>query len=175
EDRRLPLLERVKFLAIYSSNLDEFYMVRVAGLKRRQSTGLSVRSPDGLTVREQLARIAASTQTLVQRHARCFLAEVEPALQAEDIRIVHWEDLPPAEQDRLHSYFREQVFPVLTPLSVDPAHPFPYISGLSLNLAVVVREPTSGVERFARVKVPNNVPRFVTVRGGTSQQATFLP
>src|SRR5262249_56269461 len=91
EDRRLPLLERVKFLAIYASNLDEFYMVRVAGLKRRQSTGLSVRSPDGLTVREQLARIAASTQTLVQRHARCFLAEVEPALRVEDIRIVHWQ------------------------------------------------------------------------------------
>jgi len=175
EDGRLPLLERVKFLAIFASNLDEFYMVRVAGLKRRQSTGLSVRSPDGLSVREQLARIGVRTQELVQRQARCWLDEVDPALEAEEIRIVHWDDLPLPEQDRLHAYFREQVFPVLTPLAVDPAHPFPYISGLSLNLAVVVREPTGGVERFARVKVPNNVPRFVTVQDADDSGATFLP
>ena len=174
EDRRLPLLERVKFLAIFASNLDEFYMVRVAGLKRRQSTGLSVRSPDGLTSREQLARIGVRTQELVQRHAKCFLTEIWPALEAEGIRIAHWDELGEAEQDRLHSYFREQVFPVLTPLAVDPAHPFPYISGLSLNLAVVVREPGSGTERFARVKVPNNVPRFVTVPAG-DDQSIFLP
>jgi polyphosphate kinase len=175
EDRRLPLLERVKFLAIFASNLDEFYMVRVAGLKRRQSTGLSVRSPDGLSTREQLARIGERTQGLVQRHAKCFLTEVAPALAAEGIQIVHWDDLGAAEQERLHTYFREQVFPVLTPLAVDPAHPFPYISGLSLNLAVVVREPASHTERFARVKVPNNVPRFVTVRDGDDRGATFLP
>jgi polyphosphate kinase len=175
EDRRLPLLERAKFLAIFASNLDEFYMVRVAGLKRRQSTGLSVRSPDGLSSREQLARIGHRTQELVQRHADCFLTEVAPALEAEGIRIVHWDALGAAEQDRLHTYFREQVFPVLTPLAVDPAHPFPYISGLSLNLAVVVREPVGGNERFARVKVPNNVPRFVTVLDGDDREATFLP
>jgi polyphosphate kinase len=174
EDRRLPLLERVKFLAIFASNLDEFYMVRVAGLKRRQSTGLSVRSPDGLTSRQQLARIGERTQELVQRHAKCFLTEVSPALEAEGIRIVHWDELAEPEQDRLHTYFREQVFPVLTPLAVDPAHPFPYISGLSLNLAVVVRDPTIGIERFARVKVPNNVPRFVTVQGN-EEQSIFLP
>jgi polyphosphate kinase len=175
ENGRLPLLERVKFLAIFASNLDEFYMVRVAGLKRRQSTGLSVRAPDGLTAREQLSRIAEGTQALVQRQAECFIGEVTPALEAEGIRIVHWDTLGSAEQDRLHSYFREQVFPVLTPLAVDPAHPFPYISGLSLNLAVVVREPSGGPERFARVKVPNNVPRFVTVLEGDGQGATFLP
>jgi polyphosphate kinase len=175
EDRQLPLLERVKFLAIFASNLDEFYMVRVAGLKRRQSTGLSVRSPDGLSTREQLSRIGHRTQTLVQRLATCFLSEITPALEAEGIQIVHWDALGAGEQDRLHTYFREQVFPVLTPLAVDPAHPFPYISGLSLNLAVVVREPASGAERFARVKVPNNVPRFVTVLEGDDRGATFLP
>ncbi|MCA1682846.1 MAG: polyphosphate kinase, partial [Actinobacteria bacterium] len=183
EDRGLPLLERVKFLAIFASNLDEFYMVRVAGLKRRQSTGLSVRSPDGMSLGRQLARIAERTQDLVQRHAKCFLGEVLPALAAEGIRIVHWDDLAGAEQRRLHSYFREQVFPVLTPLAVDPAHPFPYISGLSLNLAVMVREPGSRTDLFARVKVPNNVPRFVQVQPAevaeptepTERSATFLP
>ncbi len=170
EDQDTPLLERAKFLAIFASNLDEFYMVRVAGLKRRKTTGLSVRSADGLSVREQLELVAARTSELVERHANCFLKDVQPALEAEGIRIVRWGALPSSEQDRLHRYFREQVFPVLTPLAVDPAHPFPYISGLSLNLAVIVRDPDSGGERFARVKVPNNVPRFVTVGDGG-----FLP
>ena len=180
EDRSLPLLERVKFLAIFASNLDEFYMVRVAGLKRRQSTGLSVRSPDGMSPREQLARIAERTRDLVQRHASCFLEEVLPALTKEDIRIVHWDELAGTEQRRLHRYFREQLFPVLTPLAVDPAHPFPYISGLSLNLAVTVRDPDSQIDRFARVKVPNNVPRFVQVQAvepvePIDRSAIFLP
>ncbi len=169
EDASTPLLERAKFLAIFASNLDEFYMVRVAGLKRRQSTGLSVRSIDGLSAREQLSLIAERTAALVERHARCFSEDVRPALEAEGIRVVHWGSLPGAEQDRLHQYFREQIFPVLTPLAVDPAHPFPYISGLSLNLAVVVCDPDGGAPRFARVKVPNNVPRFVAAEGG------FLP
>jgi polyphosphate kinase len=170
EDRATPLLERAKFLAIFASNLDEFYMVRVAGLKRRLSIGLSVRSADGLSAREQLELVAARTSELVERHAHCFLKDVQPELEHEGIRIVRWAGLPSSEQDRLHRYFREQVFPVLTPLAVDPAHPFPYISGLSLNLAVVVRDPDSGAERFARVKVPNNVPRFVRVADGG-----FLP
>jgi polyphosphate kinase len=170
EDQTNPLLERAKFLAIFASNLDEFFMVRVAGLKRRMSTGLAVRSADGLTPREQLERISVRTRDLVERHARCFEDEVRPALDKHDVRIVHWEDLGSADQHRLHQHFRDQVFPLLTPLAVDPAHPFPYISGLSLNLAVVVRDPEGGPERFARVKVPNNVPRFVTVDDGT-----FLP
>jgi polyphosphate kinase len=165
-----PLLERAKFLAIFASNLDEFYMVRVAGLKRRQSTGLSVRSPDGLSPREQLERISARVRDLASRHATCFTAEVQTALETEGVRIVRWEDLDAGEQGRLHTYFREQVFPLLTPLAVDPAHPFPYISGRSLNLAVTVRDPDDGIERFARVKVPNNVPRFVSVADGG-----FLP
>jgi polyphosphate kinase len=174
EDRRQPLLERLKFLAIFASNLDEFYMVRVAGLKRRQDMGLSIRTPDGLTPRETLTRIADRTQELVQRHARCWLEDVAPALQAKGIRIVRRDTLDPAEADRLAGYFQSQVFPVLTPLAVDPAHPFPYISGLSLNLAVIVRDPEIDVERFARVKVPNNVQRFVRVKDPEAEEA-FLP
>src|SRR4051794_30541790 len=159
----MPLLERVKFLAIFASNLDEFYMVRIAGLKRRRSTGLTVRSPDGLTIREQLELITARTQELVQRQADCFVKDVTPRLEDAGIRIVHWEDLADDAARRLREYFRDQVFPVLTPLAVDPAHPFPYISGLSLNLAVMVRDPAGGAAHFARIKVPNNVPRFVAV------------
>ena len=164
-DRSARLLERAKFLAIFASNLDEFYMVRVAGLKRRQSMGLGVRSADGLGVREQLELIATRAQELASEHARLFLEEVRPALDDRGIRLVLWRDLPPEQQAPLHEYFRTQVFPVLTPLAVDPAHPFPYISGLSLNLAVLVHDPVTGVEHFARVKVPNNVKRFVRVPG----------
>jgi polyphosphate kinase len=174
EDDSLPLLERVKFLSIFASNLDEFFMVRIAGLKRRQSTGLSVRSPDGLTIREQLARVTERTQYLVHRHASVFDKDIAPQLEEHDIRIVHWADLGDADAMRLREYFRDQVFPVLTPLAVDPAHPFPYISGLSLNLAVSVRDPETGAPRFARVKVPNNVPRFIPV-GRVDTQAVFLP
>ena len=174
EDESLPLLERMKFLAIFAGNLDEFFMVRIAGLKRRHDMGLTVRSPDGLTIREQLELVTSRTQDLVQRHANVFLKDVAPQLEDEGIRIVHWEDLEDDDARRLREYFRDQVFPVLTPLAVDPAHPFPYISGLSLNLAVSVRDPDSAVSHFARVKVPNNVPRFVSV-GPTGQTATFLP
>ncbi|WP_138757635.1 RNA degradosome polyphosphate kinase [Modestobacter altitudinis] len=179
EDEDLPLLERVKFLSIFASNLDEFFMVRIAGLKRRQSTGLSVRSPDGLTIREQLARVTERTQDLVHRHASVFDKDVAPRLVEQGIRIVHWSDLGEADAMRLREYFRDQVFPVLTPLAVDPAHPFPYISGLSLNLAVSVRDPETGAPRFARVKVPNNVPRFIPVAAAgaaaTDREAVFLP
>ncbi|MGY1682669.1 RNA degradosome polyphosphate kinase [Geodermatophilus sp. SYSU D01176] len=174
EDDSLPLLERVKFLAIFAGNLDEFYMVRIAGLKRRQSTGLTVRSPDGLTIREQLARVSERTRDLVHRHADVFTKDITPRLEEAGIRIVHWSDLGEDETKRLREYFRDQVFPVLTPLAVDPAHPFPYISGLSLNLAVQVRDPDTGAPRFARLKVPNNVPRFVPV-GLVESCATFLP
>ncbi|MGK5112125.1 MULTISPECIES: RNA degradosome polyphosphate kinase [unclassified Geodermatophilus] len=176
EDESLPLLERAKFLAIFAGNLDEFYMVRIAGLKRRQSTGLTVRSPDGLTIREQLARVTERTRELVHRHADVFLKDITPRLEEAGIRIVHWDELEDTEAKRLREYFRDQVFPVLTPLAVDPAHPFPYISGLSLNLAVSVRDPDTGAPRFARLKVPNNVPRFVPVGPtDTTSEATFLP
>ncbi len=160
-DTSLPLLERAKFLAIFASNLDEFYMVRVAGLKRRDEMGLSVRSADGLTPREQLRRIGEQTQQIASRHAHVFLDSVQPALAEEGIYVVTWADLNEAERETMSVYFHEQVFPVLTPLAVDPAHPFPFVSGLSLNLAVTVRRPDNGGQHFARVKVPDNVDRFV--------------
>ncbi|WP_326569158.1 RNA degradosome polyphosphate kinase [Amycolatopsis rhabdoformis] len=176
EDASQPLLERTKFLAIFASNLDEFYMVRVAGLKRRDDTGLSVRSADGLTPREQLDYIAKRNQDLVERHTSAWEDRLRPELAQQDIQLVGWADLAGADQLRLSSYFSEQIFPVLTPLAVDPAHPFPYISGLSLNLAVTVRDPQGGTERFARVKVPSNVPRLMRVETErTSRTATFLP
>jgi polyphosphate kinase len=182
EDTSMALLERLKFLAIFASNLDEFYMVRVAGLKRRDEMGLSVRSADGLTPREQLRRIGEQTQTIATRHAEVFLNSVEPGLASEGIHIVTWADLEPAERDRLSTYFTEQVFPVLTPLAVDPAHPFPFVSGLSLNLAVTVKQPDDNGQHFARVKVPDNVDRFVELddRKGSDQSAgkkevRFLP
>ncbi|WP_414709318.1 RNA degradosome polyphosphate kinase [Pseudonocardia sp.] len=174
EDPSQPLLERAKFLAIFASNLDEFYMVRVAGLKRRDETGLAVRSADGLSPREQLARISARTQAIQVAHARVFLDHVRPELEAEGIRILRWADLTDDQRARLSAYFSAQVFPVLTPLAVDPAHPFPYISGLSLNLAVTVRDPDGRTERFARVKVPDNVPRLVRV-DTDDDTVTFLP
>ncbi|MGC4876602.1 RNA degradosome polyphosphate kinase [Micromonospora sp. DT43] len=163
EDQRTPLLERAKFLAIFASNLDEFYMVRIAGLKRRLSAGLPVRGGDRLPLRTQLELIAERTAELGARHAACFVDDVLPKLADEGIRILRWSELGNPERERLRTYFREHIFPVLTPLAVDPAHPFPYISGRSLNLAVAVRDPDGGSELFARVKVPNNVPRFVRV------------
>jgi polyphosphate kinase len=172
DDNSLPLLERAKFLAIFASNLDEFYMVRVAGLKRRDEMGLSVRSADGLTPRAQLALIGEQTQRIATRHARVFLDSVRPALAEEGIHIITWADLSETERDELSTYFTEQVFPVLTPLAVDPAHPFPFVSGLSLNLAVTVRQPDDGTRHFARVKVPDNVNRFVELDGAGSAEET---
>ncbi|WP_371830411.1 RNA degradosome polyphosphate kinase [Antrihabitans cavernicola] len=177
EDTSLPLLERAKFLAIFASNLDEFYMVRVAGLKRRDETGLSVRSADGLSPREQLSLIADRTQEIANKQARVFLGSVLPELTAHNIAIINWSDLNADERQRLSAYFHEQVFPVLTPLAVDPAHPFPYISGLSLNLAITVKDHSTSGEHFARVKVPDNVDRFIRVRRGDTAAsiAAFLP
>ena len=176
-DPSLPLLERAKFLAIFASNLDEFYMVRVAGLKRRDEMGLSVRSADGLSPREQLRRIGERTQQIAGRHARVFLDMVRPALAEQGILTVTWADLNEAEKAEQSAYFHEQVFPVLTPLAVDPAHPFPFVSGLSLNLAVTVRQPEDGGQHFARIKVPDNFDRFIELgaREGESRQARFLP
>src|SRR5690606_19146184 len=163
EDPSQPLLERVRFLAIFASNLDEFFMVRVAGLKRRMATGIAVTAASGLSPRQVLDAISERAHDLMARHARVFAEDVQPALAAEGITLVHWDELETREQERLHKFFRKQIFPVLTPLAVDPAHPFPYISGLSLNLAVVVANPTTGKEHFARVKVPPLLPRFIAV------------
>ncbi|MGH3695127.1 MAG: RNA degradosome polyphosphate kinase [Pseudonocardiaceae bacterium] len=179
EDTSQPLLERAKFLAIFASNQDEFYMVRVAGLKRREEAGLAVRSADGQPPREQLAQIAMRSRELAVRHAQICLDSVRPELDKHAITFVTWSELDDQQRLRLSSYFSEKIFPVLTPLAVDPAHPFPYISGLSLNLAVMVRDPDSHIERFARVKVPNNVPRLVRVESDQDDRgftgATFLP
>jgi polyphosphate kinase len=177
EDTSLPLLERAKFLAIFASNLDEFFMVRVAGLKRRDETGLSVRSADGLSPREQLSLIATRTQEISEKAARVFLDSVRPALAAEGISIIGWDELTDDDRERLSVHFQDQIFPVLTPLAVDHAHPFPYISGLSLNLAVTVKDALTGGEHFARVKVPDNVGRFVRVRRDETPSSidAFLP
>ena len=163
EDPRQPLLERVRFLAIFASNLDEFFMVRVAGLKRRIAAGVAVPSASGLMPREVLEQIWATTGDLMHRHAEVFRKEIIPALAEQDIEILHWNELTRDEQKECKRLFKDRVFPVLTPLAVDPAHPFPYISGLSLNLAVLVRNPKTGKEHFARVKVPPIFSRFVPV------------
>ncbi len=163
EDESLPLLERTKFLAIFASNLDEFFMVRVAGLKRRIDAGIAVRAASGLMPRDLLERIWSRTRALMDRQSACFADSVLPALQAEGIEILRYDQTSASERADLQRMFAERVFPILTPLAVDPAHPFPYISGLSLNLAVVVRNPSTGTELFARVKVPQSLPRFISV------------
>ncbi len=163
EDPDVPLLERARFLAIFSSNLDEFYMIRVAGLKRRIAAGVAFPSVSGMMPREVLERTLERTRELMAQQTQCFRSDVLPGLVKEGIDIARWDDLDDAEHGRLRRLFSERIFPVLTPLAVDPAHPFPYISGLSLNLAVVVRNPRNGTEHFARVKVPPNFPRFLPV------------
>ena len=166
EDPGLYLLERVNFLSIFASNLDEFFMVRVAGLKRRIATGLATVASSGYEPAEVLSQISESAHVLQRRHAETFIKVIEPALAEKGIRMVRWNTLSGSEKAELHAYFQNQIFPVLTPLAVDPAHPFPYISGLSLNLAVVVRNNETGAENFARVKVPPLLPRFVRIPGG---------
>lgn len=163
EDENLPLLERANFLAIFASNLDEFFMVRVAGLKRRIMTGLAVPTNIGRAPADALADISARAQQLQLRHANVYHDSVKPALSTAGIHVVTWDSLDAADHEILHRYFTDQIFPVLMPLAVDPAHPFPYISGLSLNLAIRVRNSKTGTEEFARLKVPQMLPRFVRV------------
>ncbi len=163
EDESLPLLERVRSMAFFASNLDEFFMVRVAGLKRRIAAGMAVRAASGLMPRDILEAIWTRTTEQMQRHATFFRDDLVPALSANGIDLVRWEDLDREEQKFAKRFFKDRVFPVLTPLAVDPAHPFPYISGLSLNMAVLVRNPKTGKEHFARVKVPPTFSRFVAL------------
>ncbi len=163
EDPDLPLLERTRFLAICASNLDEFFMVRVAGLKRRLAAGMAVQSASGMMPREVLEGIWAESRELMSRHGRVFSDDVLTALADKGICLLRWNQLDTDEMKRMQELFTDRVFPVLTPLAVDPAHPFPYISGLSLNLAVTIRNPDTGEEHFARVKVPPIFPRFVTL------------
>lgn len=160
-DPRTPLLERLKFLAIFSSNLDEFFMVRVAALKEQVEAKVSKLSPDGLTPQEQLAVISQRLRPLVAQQHQHFEQVIRPHLAREGIHILDYIDLNQEQRSYLQRYFDEQIFPVLTPLAVDPSHPFPHISNLSLNLAVVVKNPETEEEFFARVKVPKVLPRFV--------------
>ena len=159
-DSRTPLLERLKFLAIFSSNLDEFFMVRVAGLKQQVEAQVSKLTPDGRTPSQQLDDINQRLLPIVQEQHQHFEQVLRPQLAKQGIYILDYVDLNQEQRTYLRNYFDEQIFPVLTPLAIDPSHPFPYISNLSLNLAVVVKDPDNGEELFARLKVPKVLPRF---------------
>jgi polyphosphate kinase len=162
----VPLLERLKFVAIFSQNLDEFFQVRVAGLKDQVAAGLGNRTADGRSARTQLREIRERLQAERRRAEELLLNELVPQLAVEGVVFASFVDLDEADRSHLEGFFHDRVFPVLTPLAVDPGHPFPYISDLSLNLAVVVNDPVSGDQRFARVKVPNLLPRFVAMPDG---------
>ncbi|MFL5736724.1 MAG: polyphosphate kinase 1, partial [Actinomycetota bacterium] len=166
EDGTQPLMERVKFLAIFNRNLDEFFQIRVAGLKEQVGAGIWVTDPSGMTPRQQLDAISERVRTLTARQNRMFAKRIRPLLADAGVRLEEWASLDKVARADLRETFDRQVFPILTPLSVDPAHPFPYISNLSLNLAVVVRDPTTKIRRFARIKVPPIIPRFVALPDG---------
>jgi len=165
EDESMPLLERVKFLAIFSSNLDEFFMVRVAGLQRRIAAGIAIRATSGLLPRTAMDLALRESRVLMERQSAIFSKQVLPQLRDEGIDIVHWSDLSVEEKANLQKVFNKKLFPVLTPLAVDPSHPFPYISGLSLNLAVTGQKPNGEESFFARVKVPPSLPRLLPADG----------
>lgn len=171
EDARTPLLERLKFLAIFSTNLDEFYMVRVAGLRRQVAAGVLQPSADGMSAQAQLDAIEVRVRELAARVQRCLHGEVLPALAERGVRLVRYHDLPAEDRVGIDAFFEREVFPVLTPLAVDPGHPFPYISNLSLSLAVEINDPEWEGSRFARVKVPKSLPRWVP----TSTPHVFVP
>ncbi len=166
EQESTPLLERAKFLAIFSTNLDEFFQVRVSGIQEQINAGLRTRGPDGLNTVEAISRIREQVRALAERQSTVFTKDISPALDQAGIRFVDWDDLDVDDRAELASTFETTMYPVLTPLAVDPAHPFPYISNLSLNLAVQVCDAHSGEERFARVKVPPLLPRFVPLADG---------
>ena len=163
EDESVPLLERVRFLAIFANNLDEFFMVRVAGLVRRMVAGFPVEGPGVRLPRQVLENTLELAGELTVRHARVFSERVNAELAEHGIEILRWKELSASERDDLSELFRQRIYPVLTPLVVDPAHPFPFISGLSLNLAVMIADPRTDSTVFARVKVPPLLPRFLAV------------
>jgi polyphosphate kinase len=165
QDSEIPLLERAHFLGIFSNNLDEFFMVRVAGLKRRIAAGIAVRSISGMLPREVHSTVLIEARRLQNLHNEIFHEEVLPLLKQNEIEICRWGDLHDDEIKKLNDLFNNNIFPVLTPLAVDPAHPFPYISGLSLNLAILLKNPNTNTELFARVKVPPSFPRFLNTWG----------
>lgn len=161
EDASNPLLERCRYLAIFSSNLDDFFMIRVATLKRKLESAVTKKNTAGFTPYELMAEISKKTQELIARQTKCFQTDILPKLAQNGIEITDWESLTEDEKSYINKIFTNRIFPVLTPLAVDPSHPFPYISGLSLNLAVLVKQPETNEELFARVKVPASLPRFI--------------
>jgi polyphosphate kinase len=163
EDQRVPLLERVRFVSIFASAMDEYFMVRIAGRIRRMATGLPVENASGRPPGQILENALELARELSARHARCFTDSIVPALAQESIEMLRWKELAPEEQASLKKLFRERIYPVLTPLAVDPAHPFPFISGLSLSLAVTIANPGTGATKFARIKVPPLLPRLLAV------------
>ena len=173
EDETIPLLERARFLSIFSSNLDDFFMIRVATLKRKLESGVTKVNTAGYSPTQLMTELSKKTQELIDRQSKCFHESVYPALTREKINLVKWEDLTSEERAVVDVTFQSKIFPVLTPLAVDPSHPFPYISGLSLNLAVVVKNPESETELFARIKVPSNLPRFIETAKG--EERRFIP
>jgi len=175
DDPSVPLLERVRFLAIVGSNMDEFFMIRMAGLKQQVAAGVREPSPDGMTPAEQLVAVRGVANDIKREARRIWRERLAPALAAEGIRVLDYDQLPVDARIALRTYFETSVFPVLTPLAVDPSRPFPHISNLSLNLAVVIRDP-AGHEHFARVKVPGTLPQLVPVPGSQPAESTsFVP
>ncbi len=161
EDPSNPLLERCRYLAIFSSNLDDFFMIRVASVKRKIENGVTKKNTAGYSPQELIAEISQKTQELIARQTKCFHNDLLPKLKENGIELTNWENLTQDEIEYINRIFEKRIFPVLTPLAVDPSHPFPYISGLSLNLAVLVKQPDTNEELFARVKVPASLPRFI--------------
>ncbi|MFZ5917944.1 MAG: polyphosphate kinase 1 [Chloroflexota bacterium] len=161
-DPRHPLLERVKFLAIFANNLDEFFMIRVSGLRRQLDAGILETSPDGMTAGEQLMAIHQTLLPLLAQHSECWYDDLRPQLREAGINVLNYDELKRRQRKLLRRYFEKEIFPVLTPLAFDPSHPFPHISNLSINLAVVINDPTHG-ERFARLKVPAVFPRLLRI------------
>jgi polyphosphate kinase len=174
EDESIPLLERVRFLTIFASNLDEFYMVRVASVLGKVETNPNLVNSAGYTPAELIDAISVKVRELTKRHANLFQEKIAPELKTHDIEIIHWDHLNNDERNYVSRIFSERIFPVLTPLAVDPSHPFPYISGLSLNLAVIVKNPKSSEEFFARVKVPPILSRLIAVSSAPNCKR-FLP
>ncbi|MEY4340063.1 MAG: polyphosphate kinase, partial [Actinomycetota bacterium] len=166
EEPGVPLLERLKFAAITSSNLDEFFQVRVAALKDQVAAGITLPGPDGLSPQAQIERIRTAVAGFVADQEAVVLEQLLPALAEQGVHVVQWADLGTHDHLHLMAMFEQRIFPVLTPLAVDPAHPFPYISNLALNLAAMVSDPDTGERRFARVKVPNVFPRLVALPDG---------
>ncbi|HNP70849.1 MAG TPA: polyphosphate kinase 1 [Kouleothrix sp.] len=173
-DERHPLFERVKFLSIFSTNLDEFFMIRVAGIKQQVAAGVAGRSPDGSTPAEQLAAIRRAVLALADQHRACWLNDIQPRLRAQGIHVLDYDELNARQRAYCKDYFEREVFPVLTPLAFDPSHPFPQISNLSINLAVVINDPEEG-ELFARVKVPAVLPRLIPIGGSSCATPEHIP